>query len=540
VSIDRLLEWSVDRFADRVAIQTDTTRRTFREVDNRANALANWLIANGIQKGDRVGVLIANQAEYPEAEMAIVKAGAVRVPMLISSSQAEVERYISFAGTRVIFASAGKGLETLRQALRASELAGDLPLVAVIGEAAPGEIAYEAAIAASPNSRPRAALADDDLYAVRFTGGTTGLPKGVMMDHRCMTNVINNVLLNWQVGDDEVVCHIHPLSHASGKIMYTWWMRGARQVIMPAFGFDPERFLRAVERERITTVFMIPTAINMVLDCPALGRFDISSLRRIIYGGAPMAERRIVEALKAFGPVLYQIYGSSEAPNMLTCLSPEDHVFAGEPPARLRSAGRPAYNVELRIIDDRGADCPPGEVGEIISRGPHTMRGYWKDAALTAERKIDGWVHTGDMGRFDQDGYVYVVDRKDDVIITGGFNVWPAEVENAICSHPDVAEAIVFGTPDDKWGEAVTAVVVARAGRSVTASDLADHLAPLLPRHKQPKHIDIRAEPLPKSSVGKLLRRSAAAAYREASLTSQNPSPVPTGRGNGEGLGEFA
>ncbi|MCO5164088.1 MAG: AMP-binding protein [Mesorhizobium sp.] len=516
MSIDRLLEWSVDRFRDRVAIQTDSTSRTYGEVDRRANALANWLIAQGVSKGDRVGVLIGNQAEYPEAEMGIVKAGAVRVPMLISSSAAELERYISFAGTKVVFASAGKALDTLRSALRPLQRDELSPRIVAIGGAGRDEDDFESVITAAPDVRPRVEIDDDDLYAVRFTGGTTGLPKGVMMDHRCMTNVINNVLLNWKVGDDDTVCHIHPLSHASGKIMYTWWMRGARQVIMPAFGFDPEAFLRAVEQDRITTVFMIPTAINMVLDCPALGRHDTSSLRRIIYGGAPMPERRIVDAINAFGPVLYQIYGSSEAPNMLTCLSAEDHVFSGEPPGRLRSAGCPAYNVDLRIVDQAGADCPVGAVGEIISRGPHTMRGYWKDPALTAERKVDGWIHTGDMGRFDEEGYVYVVDRKDDVIITGGFNVWPAEVENALCSHPDVAEAIVFGIADDRWGEAVTAVVVPKLGRSIDASSVLRHTEALLPRHKLPKRIDIREQPLPKSSVGKLLRRAVASEYQAA------------------------
>lgn len=513
MTIDRLLEWSVDRFPDRVAIQTNTTSRTFREIDRRANALAYWLLAQGVSKGDRVGVLVGNQAEYPEAEIGVVKAGAVRVPMLISSSVAEVGRYVSFSGTKVVIASAGAGLDTLRAALR-SMPADSQPLVLAVGGAGPGEVDFEEAIASAPDSRPRVDLGDDDLYAVRFTGGTTGLPKGVMMDHRCMTNVINNVLLNWQVGDDETVCHIHPLSHASGKILYTWWMRGARQVILPAFAFDAEAFLRTVEQQRITTLFMIPTAINMVLDSPALGRYDTSSLRRIIYGGAPMPERRIVEAVAAFGPVLHQIYGSSEAPNMLTCLSPQDHVFSGEAPARLRSAGRPAYNVELRIVDPTGADCGVGTVGEIISRGPHTVRGYWNDPALTAERKIDGWVHTGDMGRFDADGYVYIVDRKDDVIITGGFNVWPAEVENAICSHGDVAEAVVFGVADEKWGEAVTAVVVARQGRSLDAATLRLHVEHQLPRHKVPKRIEVRENPLPKSSVGKLLRRAVAAEYK--------------------------
>lgn len=511
MSIDKLLEWSVDRFADRIAFQIDTVRRTFRDIDQRANALANSMIQTGICKGDRVGVLIGNQVEYPEAEIAIVKAGAVRVPMLISSSPGEVERYVLFSGARMVFA-AGRGLETLRQVMSTSDaVRAQPPIVVAVGGAEGDERDFEQLVAAGSVQRARVSLTDDDLYAVRFTGGTTGVPKGVMMDHRCMTNVINNVLLNWQIGDDETVCHVHPLSHASGKIMYTWWMRGARQVIMPAFGFDPRRFLQTVQDERITTVFLIPTALNMILDCPDLASYDTSSLRRIIYGGASMAETRIVEALRAFGPVLYQIYGSSEAPNMLTCLSAQEHVFDGQAPARLRSAGRQAYNVELRIVDEAGVDCACGVVGEVLSRGPHTMRGYWKDPVLTAQRKIDGWVHTGDMGRFDEDGYIYIVDRKDDVIITGGFNVWPVEIENAIASHQNVAETAVFGVPDDKWGEAIAAVIVAKAGRTVDTDELTRHLKTLLPAHKVPKRIRVVEGPLPKSAVGKLLRRAVAA-----------------------------
>jgi acyl-CoA synthetase (AMP-forming)/AMP-acid ligase II len=284
-------------------------------------------------------------------------------------------------------------------------------------------------------------------------------------------------------------------------------MRGARQVILPAFGFDPQVLLETIERERVTSVFMIPTAINMLLDSGLIGRFDTSSLRRIIYGGAPMPARRIVEAIDAFGPVLTQIYGCSEAPNLLTSLSREDHVFDGEPPERLRSAGKPGYNVEVKVIDETGTACAPGVIGEIVSRGPHTMRGYWKDPGLTARRIVDGWVHTGDLGRWDEAGYLYIVDRKDDVIITGSFNVWPAEVENALCAHAGVAEAAVFGTADDKWGEAVTAVIVPRAPATVTAMELVAHLRPLLPSHKIPKRIILQQRPLPKSAVGKVLRR---------------------------------
>ena len=317
-------------------------------------------------------------------------------------------------------------------------------VIAVEG-ASGDELDYADLIDGSPTTRPRVDLRDDDLYALRFTGGTSGLPKGVVMDHRCMTNVINNVLLNWEIGFDEVVCHFHPLSHAAGKIMYTWWMRGARQVILPAFKFEPRVLLETIERERVTSLFMIPTAINVLLDSGLVDQFDTSSLRRIIYGGAPMPARRITEALQAFGPVLTQIYGCSEAPNLLTSLSREDHVFDGAPPERLRSAGKRGYNVEVKVVDEHGADCASGVVGEIVSRGPHTMRAYWKDPELTARRMIDGWVYTGDLGRWDDEGYLYIVDRKDDVIITGGFNVWPAEVENALCAHPAVAEAAVFG-----------------------------------------------------------------------------------------------
>jgi fatty-acyl-CoA synthase/long-chain acyl-CoA synthetase len=327
------------------------------------------------------------------------------------------------------------------------------------------------------------------------------------MDHRCMVNVINNHLLNLEITSDEVVCHFHPLSHAAGKLMWTWWQRGCRQVILPAFGFRPEILLETIERERVTTMFMIPTALTRVLDSGALDRYDISSLRRIIYGGAPIAPHRIEQALGAFGPVLTQIYGLTESPNALTLLLPEDHRFSGEPPERLKSAGRPIYNVELRVVDRDGRSCAVGEVGEVISRGPHTMRGYWRDEARTRERMIDGWVYHGDMGRFDADGYLYIVDRKDDLVITGGFNVWPTEVEAVLGANPAVAEVAVFGVPDDTWGEALNAAVVLKRPGEAGEEDLRGYVRERLAGYKVPKRIFVTEDPLPKSGVGKILRR---------------------------------
>jgi acyl-CoA synthetase (AMP-forming)/AMP-acid ligase II len=505
MNIAYMLHWSARRYADRVAFVTPETQRTYSEIETRANRLANALHGIGVSKGDRVGVFIGNQIEYPEAEFAIVKLGAVRVPMLITSSVEEVRRFIELSDAKVVIASRD-GLAALRIALRAIER--DITTIAVSGGEG-AELDYDVLITQSLPSPPLVDLGEDDPYALRFTGGTTGMPKGILMDHRCMISVINNMLLNWNVSLDEVVCHFHPLSHAAGKIMYTWWMRGARQVILPAFNFRAKELLAMIERERVTTLFMIPTALNVLLDSGLLERYDTSSLRMIIYGGAPIPARRILEGLKAFGPVFVQIYGCSEAPNVLTTLSSDDHVFdpTGLPPSRLRSAGRVGYGVEVRVVDADGIEQPTGKVGEIVSRGPHTMTRYWKDEALTRERVRDRWVYTRDMGYFDQDGYLYVVDRKDDVIITGGFNVWPSEIEDVICEYDGVAEAAVFGAPNEKWGEAVIAVVVPKAGVELSEGEIKSFVRERLAGHKRPKQIIIRLEPIPKSPVHKPLRR---------------------------------
>jgi fatty-acyl-CoA synthase/long-chain acyl-CoA synthetase len=503
VNIPALIEWSADRYADRVAFVYGGVERTFRQVDDRANRLANALLALGLARGDRVGVLVSNRTEYPETEFAISKAGGVRVPMLESSSAEEIRHYIEFSGTRIVVASE-PGLTRLRSVRPG--LGSELIVIAV-GEVGSDELAYEQVLDGASERRPGLDLVEGDLHALRFSGGTTGKPKGILMDHRCMVNVINNHLLNLEITSDEVVCHFHPLSHAAGKLMWTWWQRGCRQVILPAFGFRPEILLETIERERVTTMFMIPTALTRVLDSGALDRYDISSLRRIIYGGAPIAPHRIEQALGAFGPVLTQIYGLTESPNALTLLLPEDHRFSGEPPERLKSAGRPIYNVELRVVDRDGRSCAVGEVGEVISRGPHTMRGYWRDEARTRERMIDGWVYHGDMGRFDADGYLYIVDRKDDLVITGGFNVWPTEVEAVLGANPAVAEVAVFGVPDDTWGEALNAAVVLKRPGEAGEEDLRGYVRERLAGYKVPKRIFVTEDPLPKSGVGKILRR---------------------------------
>jgi fatty-acyl-CoA synthase/long-chain acyl-CoA synthetase len=508
------IEWSSRRYGQRVAISGPRGERTFAEVDARANALAHGLVELGIGKGDRVGICIGNEPEFVEAEWAVAKAGAVRVPILVTSSVQDVVHYIEFADLTAIVASS-EGLGIVRSALASMGARAQGLVLVAIGEAAEGEQDYEQLIETSPQSPLQVPLTPDDMYAIRFTGGTTGLPKGVAMSHRSVIGMINNMLLSLDVRTDDVLCHIHPLSHAAGMLLSTWWMRGARQLILPAFDFRAEALLEVIQRERVTSLFTIPTALNVLLDCPTLADYDTSSLRRIYYGGAPISPRRITEALEAFGPILTQVYGHSESPMVLSVLEPEDHVFSGDPPARLGSAGRPICNVEVRVVNEDGVDCAVGEIGEIISRGDNRFVGYWKDEDLTARKTLPGgWVKSGDVARWDEDGYLYLVDRHDDLIITGGFNVWPAEVEKVVCAHPAVAEGVVVGLPDDHWGEAVTAVVVPRPGHVVDAAELIQFAKQQLPSYKAPKTVFVQDEPLPKSPVGKLLRRAVKERYR--------------------------
>ena len=531
MNVAHLIAWSAHRHAERLAFLQDDRTRSYAEVANRAGRFANALRGLGVAKGDRVGVLIANQIEYPEAEFGVTMSGAARVPMLTAATAAEMVRYVEFSEAVAVVASA-ECLPTLREAL--AKVSHPVKVIAM-GGADAGEYDYEKLLAAAADTPPEIEIEETDLYAIRFTGGTTGVPKGVMMSHRAMVETINNMLLNWPIDGSDVALHIHPLSHASGMMMYVYWMRGASGVIRRAFNFEAEAFYRLVETHRITTLFIIPSVLNVLLDSPALGSFDCSSLRSVIYGGAPIPLTRLRQALAAFGAVFIQVYGTSEAPMLLTTLRREEHVYTGEtPPARLASAGRPAYNVEVRVVDDGGRRCAPGELGEVVSRGPHTMLGYWKNAELSATRLRNGWVYTGDIGYLDDEGYLHIVDRKEDMIITGGFNVWPAEIEDVIYGHPAIHEAAVFGVQDERWGEAVCAVAIPKHGEALNENSFRAYLEardqvqgaednPVSRRaHPEKRSRQTAAQESPRGTPG----RSAAGTQRHA-LTETSPWPCP-------------
>jgi acyl-CoA synthetase (AMP-forming)/AMP-acid ligase II len=374
-----------------------------------------------------------------------------------------------------------------------------------------GELLVEDVVSGSSDAPVSVDIAPEDLYAVRLTGGTTGVPKGVMMDHRCAVTMTTNMLLSLDLRGSDSFLAIHPLSHACGNFSGAFWARGSEIVVMPDFGFSPDAFVETIAARGITCTFTIPTALYRVLDAEATRDADLSSLRYVLYGAAPIAQTRLKQAIDRFGPVFVQLYGSTEAPMYHVLLTPEDHILPtdGTIPEHLRSAGRSILNTQMRIVNTEGGLCAPREVGEILARGDHTMAGYWANPELTAQRIEDGWIHTGDVGYQDEHGYLYLVDRHEDMIITGGFNVWPAEVEDVIYSHPAIAEAAVFGLPDDYWGERVTASVVLKDNAQATSDEILAYLTQRLVTYKVPKQVVVSPDPLPKSEAGKLQRRAA-------------------------------
>jgi acyl-CoA synthetase (AMP-forming)/AMP-acid ligase II len=348
----------------------------------------------------------------------------------------------------------------------------------------------------------------DRVYAIQATGGTTGLPKGVLMSDRGLENIVACFLASAPCPERPVYAAAAPLTHAAGQVMQYVMSQGGTALVFP--GVDPDALLDAIPAHGVTHMFLPPTAIYALLDRPGARERDYGSLRYFFYGASPMAAERLAEALDVFGPVMGQIYGQTEAGVPVTFLSPADHFAADgsvASPERLASCGRPTPFCRVEVMRPDGALLGPGEIGEIVVRGAGVTPGYYRNPEAGAEITLDGWHRTGDVGYHDDEGYFYIVDRMKDMIITGGFNVYSAEVERALLAHPDVRECAVLGIPDPKWGEAVTAVVELKSGREADAAGLIAFCRERLGPVKTPKTVDFVAE-LPRTPAGKLLKRT--------------------------------
>jgi acyl-CoA synthetase (AMP-forming)/AMP-acid ligase II len=499
-----LIDWPAARYPDATAVVFGAERTNFREFDARVNRLAHGLVGLGLPRGARVGVLMPNRPACMEVFFAVGKAGVALVPLNLRGTAAEHAWILDDAGAEALVF--GREFAEVAAAVR-PQVTG-LRTLLVAGGAAAGARAPEDLARGQPDDEPAVDVGEDDLERIHYTSGTSGRPKGVVITHGQSHHRLTQILINLDqpVGPGDVNLNVGPLTHAAGLMFTAYYVRGATNVVLERF--EPEAVLAAIERLRVTSVLLVPSMLVRMLRVPGIERHDFRSLRRIWYGTAPMPAEPLREAIRVFGPVFRQNYGMSEASQPLTFLGPEDHVVDGpeEIVRRLRSAGRPALGVDLRVVDAEGKPVKPGEVGEIVYRSRHMFREYWRRPDETARAFRDGWFLTGDLATVDEDGYVYIVDRKHDLIISGGFNIFPREVEEAILAHPAVAEVAVVGVPDVEWGEVVKAVCVLKAGARATAEEIVAACRERLAGYKKPRIVEFVPE-LPKNAYGKVERR---------------------------------
>lgn len=477
---------------------------SYAEFDRHTNQVANGLIAAGLRPGARIAYLGKNTDYYFEILFGAAKAGVVAAPVNWRLAPPEIVYILNDSGAEMLFVG-GEFVDLVRRI--APELSHVRRIVAVEG-GAPEWTDYSNWRNAQEASDPNVPVSPGDVALQLYTSGTTGRPKGAMIKHAGILGLrqaAGDDMPEWnRWSEDDVALIAMPIFHigGSGFGMQTL-INGAKGVI--AREFDPNRVLDFIAQDRITKIFMVPAAMQIVVRHPKAREVDYSCIKYILYGASPIPLELLRECMAVFGCGFAQMYGMTETTGTIVVLPPEDHDPAGNP--RMRSAGKPLAGVEIAILDDAGNRLPPGQVGEIATRSVANMAGYWNLAEATA-KTIDeeGWLRTGDAGYVDEDGYVYIHDRVKDMIISGGENIYPAEVENAIFGHPDVADVAVIGVPDPKWGEAVKAIVVKRPGHEPRADDIIAYARERIAAYKAPKSIDF-IEALPRNPSGKILRR---------------------------------
>jgi long-chain acyl-CoA synthetase len=478
-------------------------QRTWSEVGDRVARFAGALRGMGATAGDRVAVLMLNQDRYLESYLAIAWAGAVVVPLNIRWSAAENEDVLRDCRPRMLivddaFAELGS---------RLAKAIGTLRLIHADDGATPAGMAgYEALIeAASPV--PDAMRNAGDLAGIFYTGGTTGRSKGVMLSHGNLMADAFNALAEGLFPHDSVYLHAAPMFHlANGAAMYALLLSGGVNVLIRAF--SPEAVMQAVQHHRVNEILLVPTMIQMLVDHPAIASHDMSSMRRIVFGASPMSEALLDRAMATLPNTQFvQAYGMTELSPIATILHHREQVGEGRRLGRHRSGGRATFGVQIRIVDASDNPLPPDTVGEICVSGNVVMMGYWERPEETAKAVVDGWMHTGDGGTMDADGFVYVVDRIKDMIISGGENIYSAEVENTVAQYPGVAQCAVIGIPSDRWGEAVHAVIVPKPDAMIDPEALIAFCHERIAGYKCPRSVDVRDAPMPMSGAGKILKR---------------------------------
>ena len=495
---------------DQEAFVYGSERITYSEFNTRVNSLTHALQAIGANKGDSIGILSWNCLEYADVYGAAIKGGYILSRFNPRLGADELNYLINYSEANTLFV--GPELVEIADSLRPQ-----LPKIKnfiSLEDHAPNMTYIHDLLTTYPSGEPDVQVEEDDSLCIIYTSGTTGVPRGALYTHHHVWNDSRTLIINMglQPGDKHI--QISPLFHIAGDTHFRAFLYvGGCNIILKFF--DPATTLQTIQNERVTHIGFVPTHLVAMLSLPDVSKYDVSSLKMMWYGASPMPLEVLRRGMETFGPIFAQGYGQSESGPAICHLPREEHNVLGRPEQKiLASVGQPDIGVQVRIVDEKGNDVKPGEVGEIIVRSKHMMLEYWNKPDDTGDTIVDGWLHTGDMGYYDEQGYIYIVDRKKDMIISGGENIYPREVEEALYSHPAVLEVAVIGIPDPYWVEKVHAVVSLKQGTSVTEGELIDFCKENLARYKSPKSVEF-VDSLPKNPSGKILKKELREKYWE-------------------------
>jgi acyl-CoA synthetase (AMP-forming)/AMP-acid ligase II len=500
---------------DKIAFIAGDCTFTYRHIGELSCRVGNALLGRGIERDAKGAVLASNDPEAWACVLGLWRAGLAWVPVNPANPPEETQRLLDGFDCEVLFCH--EQFLPLVHGIRAD--LKKLHTVISLGNnaeaaSAAGAITLESFLANAPASLPDFVPEQGSLAGVMPTGGTTGAPKGAMNTHRSLSVSALHQMFAAPYSSDEPIVNLvaAPMTHAAGTLTLPCTARAGTIVVMNRM--DLHHLLDLIEKHRVTELYLPPTVIYRLLEIPGIEKRDFSSLKYFIYGAAPMSTEKLRRAIEVFGPVMFQGYGQAEAPSAIAFMRPEDHFRNGEiaDDARLSAAGRPAPLVRVEILDDNGKILPTGQAGEICVRGDLLMAGYYRAPDKTAETIIDGWLHTGDIGYLDSEGFLHITDRKKDMIISGGFNVYPSEVEQVIWTHPAVQDCAVIGIPHADWGEAVTAVIELNQGAQATEDEIIAYCRPKLGGIKTPKRI-VFVDALPRSPNGKVLKKDVRAPF---------------------------
>ncbi|MFQ5650102.1 MAG: long-chain fatty acid--CoA ligase [bacterium] len=468
---------------------------SYRDWSERANRAAHGFARLGVKAGDRVGLLMMNSPELLESFFGLAQIGAIVVPLNWRLAAAELAYIINDAGISVLVYGQefGEAVDSVREDIPAKTF------VSLGSKVANGDQAYEAMLTGQASGEPEVDGADNDPLVIMYTSGTTGRPKGAVLTHNNLfyDSCTVSVSMDWRMGDRVLVAL--PLFHI-GALIYTLIdvHIGATTVLKQTF--DPTDFLQTIERHRVDAFLSVPAMLNFMVQVPAYKDADLSSVRVALAGTAPVPVP-LIQAWGERGIAIQQVYGLTEAAGGVAVLDSE-HALP-----KAGSTGQPMFHTDIRIVDDNGEGVPAGTIGEVLIRGPHVMREYWNNPEATAQTIKNGWLFTGDLGRLDDQGYLYIVERKKDMIISGGENIYPAEIENVLAGMTQVAEAAVIGVPDPQWGEAVCVVARLKESETLDLKEVAEYCTGKLGKYKIPKKLVLTEEPLPRTAAGKVLKR---------------------------------